>query len=323
MDHADVNTNSCCKTCNDCPGCYDHRLSKIEEVLYAVNYKLSENLEQTVCEMRWGYSQKKPIAKNRLYVYRRALKTHIDALRNGYPTCLCPNEIQTILEAAQSIVGLSCCKDPQRRDLIIDKSGQDEWNLLNTSCVVYEEWEKSFRKACPTLGIRVEKVTTLAEVCKLVYTISTSTLDKCSVMYAIKAYSINTQENCYDVVWTAKPVECDLTVLKSIRKIDLDKCLSYGLTVEQAAECKLAYNLLIKQTKCNLDFGTYVSLLACNMTTDIIAKLVSCGLTVSYDAKKLCPVLTVGTTSVHLYNDLDLSELTEDIFSCDFNVLDL
>lgn len=323
MAGAPVNLTSCCKQCADCAECYDHSVTKVRDLLYAINFKLSDNLEQQVCEMQWGYSQRRPVAKNKLHVYRRAVSKHLSALENGYPTCLCPQEFQLIYEDALSIVGLSCCKDPQRRDLVVDKSGLDAWNVLNTGCVVYEEWEKSFKKVCPTLGIKVENATTLAEVTKLVYTLSVSTYDSCAVLYNIKAATISMQENCYDYRWTATPVQCDLTVLAKVTPKDMEKCLSYGLTSEQISECKLGYDVLVKNTQCKMSFGTYIDLLSCNLTTEILSNLINCGISVSFDAEKLCPVLEVGKTSVHLYDDLDLQNLNEDIFSCDFQLTDI
>lgn len=323
MGTVDVNLSSCCKQCASCDNCYDHSVSKIQDVLYAVNTKLSDNLEQTVCEMRWGYSQKKPIAKNKLFVYRRAISQHLKALRDGYSTCLCPEELQLILEDTLSIVGLSCCKDPQRKDLIIDKSALEAWTLLNTGCVTYEEWEKAFKKACPIMGISVASVTTLDEITKLFYTLSVSTYDSCAVLFNIQAAHIALKENCYDLAWTVQPVECDLTVLTSVSPVVVEHCKTYGLTIEQIAECKVSYDLLIQQTQCDLEFRTYVDLLSCNLTTEIISNLVNCGVTVSYSAELQCPVLEIGKTSIHLYDDLDLTNLTEDIFSCDFQLLDL
>lgn len=317
-----MGVSSCCKRCNDCDNCYDHSISKLQDVLYAVNHKLSDNLEQQVCEMRWGYSQKRPLAKEKLYVYRRTISDHIKALRNGYPTCLCPQEFQIILEDAQRLVGLSCCKDPQRRDLIIDKSGLEAWTLLNTGCVTYDEWEKTFTKACPNIGIKVQKAGTLEEACKLFYVLSTSTYDSCAVLFNIKAATIAIQQNCYDVAWTATPLTCDLSILSKVRRVELDKCLTYGLTTEQVVECKISYDAMVRQTKCKMDFGTYIDLLSCHLTTDVITRLVQCGVDVSYNAKKLCPELKFGKNVVHLYDDLDLTNLTEDIFSCDFQILD-
>lgn len=273
--------------------------------------------------MRWGYSQRRPLAKEKLHVYRWAISKHLQSLREGSPTCLCPEEFQVILEDTLSIVGLSCCKDPQRRDLIIDRSGEDAWKLLNTGCVVYEEWEKTFRKACPTLGIVVQSATTLEEVTKLFYSLSVSTYDSCAVLYNIKAASIAAQEKCYDLLWTVQPVQCDLTVLAKVNPIDIEHCLSYGLSIEQVSQCKVTYDILVEQTNCKIDFKTYVDLLSCNLTTEIISNLVNCGIQVSYSAELQCPVLEIGKTVVHLYDDLDLTNLTEDIFSCDFQLLDL
>ncbi len=323
MAAAPANLTSCCKQCADCAECYDHSVTKIRDLLYAINFKISDNLEQSVCEMQWGYSQRRPIAKDKLHVYRRAVAKHLKALDNGYPTCLCPQEFQIIYEDALNIVGLSCCKDPQRRDLVIDKSGLDAWNLLNTGCVVYEEWEKSFKKACPTLGIVVKSATTLEEVTKLFYTLSVSRYDSCAVLYNIKAATVSMRENCYDLRWTATPLSCDLAVLATVSPVEIEKCHSYGLTAEQISECKVGYTALVSKTGCDLTFGTYIDLLSCNMTTEILSNLINCGISVSFDAEKLCPVLEVGKTSVHLYDDLDLSNLDEDIFSCDFELLDI
>lgn len=323
MVTAGASLSSCCKQCAPCANCYDHSISKIQDVLYAVNYKLSDNLEQLVCEMRWGYSQRRPIAKEKLHVYRRAILNHLKALRNDYPTCLCPSEFQIILEDTLNIVGLSCCKDTQRRDLIIDKTGLEQWALMNTGCVVYEEWEKAFRKACPTLGIVVKSATTLEEITKLFYTLSVSTYDSCAVLYNVRVATIAMQQQCYDVSWNVQPIECNTTALATVIPIDLERCLSYGLTIEQAAQCKVDYDILISNTQCDLTFSTYIDLLSCSLTSTVISNLINCGVNVSYSAELLCPVLEIGKTIVHLYDDLDLTNLTEDIFSCDFQLLDL
>lgn len=291
-------------------------------MLYAVNYKLSDNLDQVVCELRWGYSNKKPIQKEKLYVYRRAISDHLKALKGKYAPCLCPNEFQVILEDALSLVGLSCCKDPQRRDLIIDKSGVDDWNLLNTGCIVYDEWEKSFRKVCPTIGIRVEKAETLDEVSKLIYTITSRRLDTCSILYNVKMATISMQENCFDYRWSVEPEVCNITALATVSKVDLEKCMTYGLKSSQIAECKIAYDALVAETRCDMTFDTYIDLMSCALPGNVIENMVKSGLKVTYSQERQCPVLNFDAVAIHLYEDLDLNNLTEDIFSCDFKLID-
>lgn len=260
-----VNT-SCEKNCDECPNCYNLTEYRLRDILYAINEKIVQHSEYIICTLLWGYGCKKGIKDGdfeKLLNYQSSIERYYQSLRTGYELCLCPSEIQEIVEKTLDLVDLSCCTSPKRKDVKFDESGLDLWVLENPGCVAYEAWERHLIRIVPLIGISVKSVN---KSCDILATVKEVT-DKCKFLYTISVYNV------------------------------ANSCITTKVKVSEK-ECKLEYKTLIKEHNCNFSFDVYTKLKECNMTPKVITNLLSCGVTVGYNVEKKCPQLTIGTKSV-------------------------
>ena len=145
---------NCCKDCPKCPDCYDLNEHRLRDILYALDMRIAELTEAYICEQNWGYSKEKnPWEEiDTLNTLRPVVSDYEKATRFGLDVCLCPHEINAIIEKILCRVSLSCCNDEHRCDLIIDESNLHNWILSNPTCVAYEKWERCLYDIMPTCG---------------------------------------------------------------------------------------------------------------------------------------------------------------------------
>lgn len=276
----------CCKTCQDCPNCYDLDIEKIRQYLYAIDLKIVEYNETYLCISDWGYSCK-PVTYEqfeKLIIFRNYLNRYYDSLRFGYSSGVCPNEIQRILEQVSKLVNLSFHPSETFTNVFIDDSNFDSWVLDNPYCVSYEDWEKRLVRACFKVGIKVNKIEKTSELLVKIKSIP----DPCRFLYTVSVYNV------------------------------AQKCITTKVKVNKK-ECKLEYNALVKEHKCDMKFDTYVKLLECNMTPKIIGSFLSCDLEVGYNVKKKCPEITVDSKTKLLLCNLDVNVFSKNV---DKHILD-
>lgn len=257
---------SCDKICNSCPNCYNLSEYRLRDILYAINEKIVQHSEYLICKLMWGYGCKQFIEDGdfeKLLNYQSSIERYYQSLRNGYEPCLCPDEIESIVERALDLIDIGCCNSPNRKDLVIDESNLDLWVLDNPGCVAYEAWERHLVRIVPKVGISVKSVDMSCDILATVKEVS----DKCKFLYTVSVYNV------------------------------ANSCITTKVKVNKK-ECKLDYNALVKEHKCNLSFDVYTKLIECNMTPKIIGSLLSCGVSVNYNVEKKCPQIEIGTQSI-------------------------
>lgn len=301
---------SCCKTCHNCPNCYNLSFERIVDLLYSVEHRISDYFESYVFEKIWGFS-KPTICKSdlrKLAIYRDILNRYRKSLIRNYNTCLCDSEIQTIIENVLGIVDINCIPSKERSDVISDKSGLEAWLLTSPGCLAFEDWESRMYETCPKLGI---KVTNSAGLFKLVYEIAVDKIvDPYKLLYTLSVVSKAINEGCYDINIDVKRKDCKTTYELII---DKEQCqLDYNLLVE-SVKCNLEINPEVRKVLCGISFDTYVNLLNCNLSTTVISTILNCGIQVEYNAEKKCGQLVINKNVILLDEEFDVNILGPDV----------
>lgn len=286
----------CCRNCDPCPHCYDLSVSKLRDIIYAVNKEIVDYSCNTVLVAKYGYSNFVKLTKeefSRLLDYKDSLEKYYYEKINGYKHCLCPEEIQTIYERTLELVDIDCCKSPNRCDLTIDESGLDLWNTLHPGCVAFEDWERAFIRICPKLGITVKKI---EDPSRLDFRITVQSLQgMCQIFNEIRNGNIKNPALALKAISSA-----GRGIAPKVTKL----------------ECDLTYNMLVTNTKCNLTYDVYTNLINCNISPTVIAKLLECNLELAYNVtKNTCDILVNPTTTVSLC-DINFDINSQDI-SCE------
>ena len=298
----------CCKHCDPCPNCYNINEYYIADLLYAINLKISENYDRYLKLMSYGYGCVFPDNDNKkLTIFKDSLQKFYTAITNGYAVCLCPNEIQLIIEEVLDLINIGCCTSSERCDIEIDDTNREMWILDNPYCVSYDSWEILARKICPKFEI---SSLYLPDAGKLLYTLKSYELirERADLSSELISFGNDVRYfrslDCWDVTATVDGCEFDYKVTSkeiedcilkyNISAATVEKCLTLGIDVRELDTCLFNYNLLVKETKCDISFDTYVKLLSCNFSYDILSTLVKCGVQVNFSADEELPKLTIG-----------------------------
>lgn len=292
---------NCCKTCPDCPNCYDLDIEKIREYLFAIDEKISDYNQSAICISDWGYACK-PVTYDqfeKLIIFRDYIDHYYNALRLNCDSGICPDEIQKVLEATSKLVSLNFRASETYSNVEIDDSKFDEWVIDNPYCVAWEDWEYHIAQICPKLGF---KVISVQDACRLVYDLKVDEIqNSCQFLYTLTVASIAKKKSCIDVKVT-NLIKCNLNYTAAVNSIE-----TCDISFEAKAEliqCKLNYDVLVKQHKCSFDFNTYVKLLSCNLSHEVISSLLECNVDVKYSVENKCPVIVTNNGEYNL-NDLD------------------
>lgn len=282
---------SCCKICKPCPHCYDLDIEKIRQYLYAIDIKISEYNQSSICISDWGYACK-PVTYDqfeKLIIFRNYIGHYYDALRLNFDPGICPEEIQVVLESVSKLISLNFHSSETYTNVDIDDSMFDEWILNNPYCVAWEAWEKSAAKVCPKVGIQVVSV---KDACKLLFDVKvTDTFqDNCKFLYTMSIASIAKAKSCIDV------------------------------NVTNLGTCKFNYEVMVKSHNCKFDFDTYVSLLNCNLSHKVITNLLECNLDLKYNVKENCPEIITKNGSYKL-TDINVNVFSDGVDSCSLDTV--
>lgn len=258
--------NTCCKVCKPCPNCYNLDIEKVRQYLYLIDLKISEYNESSICISDWGYACK-PVTYDqfeKLIIYKGYINHYYKSLTLGFDSGMCPDEIQSVLEATSKLITLSTFSVKGFSNVTVDDSMFNEWVLENPYCVAWEDWEKSAVKVCPKVGIQVKSVT---EACNLLFDVKVDDVftDNCKFLYTLSIASIAKRKSCVDV------------------------------NVSNLGTCKVNYEFIVENYDCNFDFDTYVSLLNCNLSHKVITNLLECGVDIHYDVDQLCAEIITKT----------------------------
>lgn len=322
-----MNTNACCKHCDPCPQCVNVNEHYIHDLLYAIDEKVSKHFKNILCKDTWGYACDIKEDISPIFIYKDILTRFYKSIISGYQVCLCPEEIQTIIEKVLNYVDIGCCTSNERCDIIIDESNLEFWTLNNPTCVAYEAWENLSRKVCPNFTFEVEY---LPNAGRILYTLKVYDLrnslspelttfaaagDEIRYFKAVECWTAEvTSTDCiFDYTVTTEFLEeCKLQYDLSIETIE--KCFSVGIDVKNLEKCKLNYDLLVSDVNCKFSFDTYVKLLTCNLTYDLISTLIKCGVEVDFDVAEDLPRFRVGN---RIIDPGDISNLPNVPSGCD------
>lgn len=302
---------SCCKTCYNCPNCFNITFDRISDLIYAIEHTLSVQSEAYLCDKAWGFSRPSLPNKSKkvLTLYRDTLLRYKKSLINNFGVCLCDDEAQSVIEEILNLVDLSCTQDRNRCDLITDDSNLDTWLINHPGCVAFEDWEERFYWVIPKLGIEVKEV---SDAYKLLYALNVSEIeDTYKVLYNLTVISKAVNEGCYDVNVDVTKVNCGLDYSLYIK--DFEKCKIEFNALIKELECNINLSPEVKKVVCGIDFSTYAKLLECNISTEIIASFLNCGIGVSYNAEHKCGELIVGNKVILLDEGFNVDILGEDV----------
>ncbi len=282
--------------CSKCPNCFDLSYEKIREYLYAIDTTLVKYSNTIVCLDEWGYGcapfKKDEVSK--LEVLKCTLEDYKQGVLGNYFTGICPDEIQTVIEAVSAIVDLDTKKSENFSDVFIDDSGLAAWTFKNPYCVPYEDWEYCTLKVLPKMGI---EVINLSEACKMIYDLQTNVIEEdYRFLYTLKV--AQEAKSGFRAIDELKP-EFKVTVNEII-----NKCLTYKSFVKKVDSCTLStdfkvklkkcwtdYQLIVSHKTCTFDFKTYLKLLSCNLSHRVISSFLDCNVDLEYSSKLMCPLL--------------------------------
>ncbi|HNO70241.1 MAG TPA: hypothetical protein PKO16_00540 [Bacteroidia bacterium] len=302
---------SCCKTCFNCPNCYDLTFDRINDIIYSIETKLSEESEKFLCERNWGFSKTslKNNSKKVLSLYLDALLRYRKSLLSKNPVCLCDTEVQSVIENSLDLVDISCIFDSKRCDIVTDDSYLDAWLLSNPGCFAFEDWEERLNWVIPKVGISVKEV---SESFKLLYILNVSRAEDChKILYNLTVYSKAVNDGCYDINVDVTKVNCDLDYNFFIK--DLEKCKIQFNTLIKEVECNINLTPEVRKVLCKLDFNTYTKLLECNLSTSVISTLLNCGINVRFNAENKCGELEVNGKVILLDEGFNVDILGDDV----------
>lgn len=289
----------CCKKCNTCHDCYQQDEFRIKDLLYAVDMKLAAYYEAKVCKTNWGYSCSNldNDELDLLILYKDTLSRHYYNIIKQIKPCLCPEELQVIIDGVLELIDISCCKDSRRCDIVVDDSDLESWVLNNKYCVAYEYWESSIYRACNVFSAIVTVVD-----------------DPMELLYTLKVIQIAREKDCIDA--TIGSDYLDKITVEKILKCDFP-------AIDEHTLAKIAENhqRLIEKIDCNFSFEVYAQLMACNLTNEVIIKLINCGVDVTYNVEKqVCEL--VHDNKVYPLADMNINV---DLSNCSpgFNLLDI
>lgn len=284
---------------------------------------------------KWGYGERKHICQidedeaDTLRLVKDALTRHLVRKNGAHQHCLNDEKVQGLLDKALALVDMSCCSDPNRRDIEIDRSNYDEWALTNPYCVPFEAWENAFGCLAPEIGFKVVE-SSVIEKFKALFTVKEidSLKSRSEMLYTLDVIGkaldckvsgiyTNLVEDCqFDVNVSAKELKtCALKYDVSSKVVK--KCLAtFDVGLSFIEKCNFNYNLLLKEKPdCNIDFELYLNLINCNFSHDLISKSIDCGLNLTYDINKDTPEINLPNGSKIPFCDFDF-EITSQI-NCD------
>ncbi len=263
--NAAVNTRECCDNkCDDV--CFSVSDPIVSDALYAGLVKLSDNSILKELYARNGYA-KAVLCKD----IEQELTRNVDVLERYINTdiCLCPDEINIVVENILKYADMSCCRSAERKDVEIDSSGYNQWVLANPNCDVYEAWETAY------LGI-------------------------CTEFKFGNVFVQETPKLMFDLAITPVQNKCDLIMAISVQNEEC-KNPEIGIKISEI-ECKLDHDILVKNNNnCELSFDSYVRIIECGVKPDVVSKLVECGFKLEPNIeKKSCDIILDAKTKITL-----------------------
>lgn len=326
-DCCDGIINSCCKHFPD--KCYNLSSSWIRDVVYSIDNKLSEYIEWIISFSKWGYGKRDIVCQiseeeaEDLRQIRHALTRYLRRRAGGFQKCLTDCEVQSLLDRALSLVDMSCVNNSDRQDVVIDRSGYNEWAVKNPYCVPFESWENAFGCIAPEIGFKVVKQVAIESLRAFFKSKNLGTLtSKCEVLYTLDV--IEKALNCkIEGVYMSLVDECKVDGKVSVSEMEscafkynlslslVKKCIStFNVGITFIDRCKVNYDLLNRELpRCEISFEVYMQLVTCNLSHDLISKAIDCGINLDYNVNKDTPEILLEDGSKLAFCDFtfDLS----------------
>ncbi len=220
----------------------------------------------------------------KLQVLHSVLSSIRAALVKQGALCLSCIQVNSIVEAVRSELGMDCSKN-SKLGLEVDVSGKAGWSIKNPFCVPFEHWESSMYEICELIGIDVVRMDKKA-ACDLSYAVVTKSIPCEIFVEIVKKYKDCTIK--YDIFTDSKT--CDIKYQGVVSK----------------KECKVAYKALVKSTLCDVGFHEYVNVMNCGVKPEFIQQVYSCGMKLRYDKTKACPVLVSARGVEYYFSDFNV-----------------
>lgn len=153
--------NSKCNP-SDCYNCKEYSYRELDDFLYSIHTTIAELGYADVLNKKYGYKIKPNFPFTKLKVLTSSLKRHINLVYNNAEVCLCPKEVQLLIEKIREVIDY-VCEEGCRDDVVVFENTNAI--ISNPSCHSYEDWEKLLYKKCPQLTY----VETAKQVCQLTF----------------------------------------------------------------------------------------------------------------------------------------------------------
>lgn len=142
---------------------------------------------------------------------------------------------------------------------LLDTTNVQEWFDTNPTCVTEDHIELKLYTILPKLGISIKDIT---NSCELIINVNSRDItDHCRLYYTLDVISKAVDQSCYDV------------------------------NVENIAQCKLNYDLLVKKYDCKLTYSEYEKTLQSNLSSAVIENIYKSGAKLIY---KVNPIIVLG-----------------------------
>lgn len=262
--------NCCTPKCEK--SCYNIDINQITGLINGISMFYDRQGEQKKAKLYYNFGKgvDEHLLKE-LSFYKDYLIKYKERLIREAQQCVCPEEIQIVIERVIDIVPKELCGE-SFEDLVVDDSNFDAWLIENPNCSGAAEWEKLSYKVCTGLGLQVKL--TPEKQCKITFDISRN-LISCELLYAINI---------------------------------VNQACRLGYEVKRTKEeCKLDWKLLLNRVDCNLSLHQYSQLIDKGLTYDIILQVYEMGASLSLDGNEC--LLRTESGAEYTFSELDLRKI--------------
>lgn len=243
------------------------------------------------------------------YYYKTSYKCEEDLplilLSKANLSCLDKYELKTYNDRLSSL--LFDCKDV-KKEVTVNNSNRENWEVNNPSCVSRKQWEKIALKICEKYKIEVifENIT---DDCEIEIDMSKTTIEKdCEVDFDVLKKNMDKAcDIAFDI--TKKIIDCEVLTAISIQQKMCELKVKVDMNKDK---CHAEYKLLIeKYPDCNITKREYITLLDNNFSFEVISSIYSKKLKLEVDSNGHTYLVSpVNTYS--LKNDLKFKEIVVD-----------
>lgn len=136
--------------CTPCEHCKEYTYRELDDLLYSIKTSMAQLGYADVLKKKYGYTMagKFAFSVQKINSLTRSLERHMWYIYNNIEPCLCPRDVQLLVERVKEVVDF-VCEEGCRDDVKIESNPYPI--LSNPECHYYEDWEKLLFKKCPQL----------------------------------------------------------------------------------------------------------------------------------------------------------------------------